>query len=505
MITPLEKLALLLLAPACAGLPTLPAPVPDGGAPAPPGQLQVAQGAVRGTQVGSTWVYLGIPYAAPPVGALRFSPPAPPARFDAPHPATAFGPDCPQRSTDGGFEGDEDCLTLNVWAPAERSAAPAPVLVFIHGGAHITGGASRPAYDGRALSEHGGVVVVSLNYRLGVLGFLAHPALGASTGNWGYRDQTAALQWVHHNIGAFGGDPARVLLFGQSAGATSTCVQLAAPSARGLFSSAMMLSGGCGAQPKAAAERRGESVARLLGCDGAADVAACLRGKSVDELLAVGVNDGQATTATAGPTLDGTYLVEDPQTAVTHAGVPVIVSSTADEFTNQLGRYGGTRAVSSAADYQALLRQLYPATADALLARYPASDYPSANDALVALEGDRYFICPSRAAARALSRSGQPVWRVHFSHTFAAGPLRPYRAAHGFDLLFGFRNLGAYPLSPDERRLSDAVADAWVRFAGQGAVDWPRYDPARDDYLVLDQPLATGEGLRTPFCDFWGP
>ena len=236
----------------------------------------------------------------------------------------------------------------------------------------------------------------------------------------------------------------------------------------------------------------------------ASELPACLRGKSSAEILAVPVNDGQATSATAGPVLDGVYLTTDPQLAIASATAPVIVSTTADEFTNQLGSYGGTRLVTSAADYESLTRQLYPPRADEILARYPAADYPSPNDALIALEGDRYFICPSRTAARQLARSGQPLWRAVFSHTFEAGPLRQLRAAHGFDLIFGFRNFRALPASAAELRLADTLSDAWIRFARVGDVAWPRYDAARDNFIALDEPLGSGAGIRAAYCDLWG-
>ena len=476
-----------------------------------PGVAVTRQGAVRGQQVGETWSYRGIPYAAPPVGALRWRPPADAPAWSGVRDALAFGATCPQRSADGGITGDEDCLTLNVWTPAQRPPAPAPVLLFVHGGAHYAGSSSVPTYDGRALSEAGDVVVVTLNYRIGALGFLAHPGFGAenasaASGNYGYLDQTHALRWVQDNIAAFGGDPARVLLFGQSAGGFGVCMQLASPLARGLFSRAMILSGACTAMTKAVAESSGATVAGRLGCSGAdAAAAACLRARSVAELLALPVNDGRADSVRAGPVIDGWFLPAHPMMQLSANTVPVIVSTTRDEYTNQLGLYGGSRPVATAAEFDQLVRQIFTTRADAVLARYPLADYPSPNEALIALLSDSTFICPSRAATRQLALSGRPVWRAVFGHTLELGPLRSLRAAHGFDLVFGFKNFRGDPVTAAELRLSDTVSNAWIRFARDGDAAWPAYETARDNHLVLDEPTSTGEGIRTAQCDFWWP
>ena len=482
---------------------------PSASDPLPEGAVQIEDGVVRGVLDGATFAFKGIPYAAPPVGALRWQPPQPPEPWDGVRDAFAFGHDCPQRARDGAIVGDEDCLTLNVWTPAER-AAPRPVLVFVHGGAFKAGASSRPIYDGRALAELG-AVVVTLNYRIGILGFMAHPALAAesaedASGNYGLLDQRAALAWVQDNIAAFGGDPSRVLLFGQSAGAYSVCAHLASPLSRGLFSRAMLLSGACTAMARARAERGGLAAATHLGCT--AEPVACMRARSVEEIVAVPINDGRATSAVIGPVVDGWFLDGVPAAMIgapPYDTVPVVVSTTRDEFTNQLGLYGGNRPVTSVEDYEQLVRQLFPQGADAILARYPAASYPHPNEALIALLGDYMFICPSNAATRQLARGPAPVWRAEFAHTFAAGPLRPQRAAHGFDLFFGFASLHLLPSAPTdgERALSAAMAAHWVGFAATGAVDWPRYDAALDNHLAFGVPPMPGAGIRSAYCDFW--
>jgi para-nitrobenzyl esterase len=477
------------------------------------------QGLVGGTRNGNVWAFKGIPYAAAPVGALRWRPPQAPAAWSGVRRATTFGAMCPQKDRSASLEGDEDCLTLNVWTPARASSGPVPVLVFIHGGAFMHGASSLPNYDGAKLANLG-QVVVTMNYRLGLLGFMAHEALSAenphhASGNYGLMDQAAALAWVQDNVAAFGGDPSRVLLFGQSAGAISTCAQLASERSRGLFSRAMMLSGTCDALPAAIAGAAGTNVAKQLGCDTALDVGACLRKKSVSEVLATPVNDSQSASGRAGPTVDGWFLRDQPAALVGTAGfdrVPAVVATTRDEFENQLGKYGGTRRVTSEADYEALVRQLYPARANGILALYPTANYPSPNDALMALLGDSYFICPSRQAARQMARSATSVWRAEFAHPFQSGAMKGF-APHGIDLVFGFGNFEAIGYVPNtaERDLSVAMMGYWSRFAatgdpnGNGAFAWSPYDAGLDNYLAQDAPFTSGAGIRTAYCNFWRP
>jgi para-nitrobenzyl esterase len=275
-----------------------------------------------------------------------------------------------------------------------------------------------------------------------------------------------------------------------------------------------MLSGSCGAQPAASAQQAGSDVAKSLGCDSAADVLTCLRAKTAAEIVAVPTNDGASTAGRAAPTIDGWFLRDRPDVLVGSPGfdaVPVIVSTTHDEFANQLGLYGGTHAVTTETEYWQLVDQLYPAKSSALRALYPVSNYASPNDALVALLGDAYFICPSRTVARQLARGTAGTWRAEFDHAYASGPLKGL-APHGIDLWFGFRNLTARANAPtpDENALADWLASAWVRFAqtgdpnGAGAI-WPAYQKALDNYVAIDVNAQTAHGIRTQFCDFWSP
>ncbi|HEY9264508.1 MAG TPA: carboxylesterase family protein, partial [Mycobacterium sp.] len=239
-----------MLVAACAqGAPESAQPSPD------PALVQTAAGAVRGLVAPDHRLFAGIPYAAPPVGPLRWQPPKPAPPWDGERDGTRFGPRCLQDlegDLELGRQTDEDCLSLNVWTPAENPesgpARPRPVMVWIHGGAFLNGNGGM--YDARRLAARGDIVVVTINYRLGTLGFLAHPALGAPghVGNYGLADQQAALAWVRDNIAAFGGDPGKVTVAGESAGGMSVCDHLVAPGSQGLFGAAIVQSGPCQAQ-----------------------------------------------------------------------------------------------------------------------------------------------------------------------------------------------------------------------------------------------------------------
>ena len=243
--------------------------------------VQTASGAVRGAFADDHLLFAGIPYAAPPVGPLRWRAPQPPARWQGVRDASKFGARCTQDTTndpDFGRSVSEDCLTLNVWTPNPSAGRAVPVMVWIHGGGFVNG--SGDIYDSRWMVAQGDIIVVTLNYRLGALGFLAHPALGANddVGNYGFADQQAALRWVRDNIANFGGDPNKVTIAGESAGAMSVCDDLVAPGSAGLFRAAILQSGPCGAEAdRAAAEQVSLAYAAAAGCADPATAADCLR------------------------------------------------------------------------------------------------------------------------------------------------------------------------------------------------------------------------------------
>jgi para-nitrobenzyl esterase len=250
---------------------------------------QTESGPVRGVGTPEGHAFLGIPFAAPPIGPLRFSAPSPPATWSTVRDATRAGPICPQASLPGAGRQSEDCLNLNVYAPSDAASNhPRPVMVWLYGGGFS--GGDNVTYDPSRLAQRRGVIVVSPNYRVGAFGFLAHPALrGPGEGAYGLLDQQAALRWVARNIAGFGGDPGNVTLFGESAGGWSVCYQLAAPGARGLFQRAIIQSGAC-ASPLSTvsvddAEAGGVRMALALGCKAGADAADCLRHASTHALL----------------------------------------------------------------------------------------------------------------------------------------------------------------------------------------------------------------------------
>jgi len=512
------------------------APGGDGGAGCPsaiapgPGIVATDVGPFTGARAGAGWSWKGIPYAAPPVGALRWRPPAPAACVPAGREATAFGAVCPQAMSSGptmvgggGLVGSEDCLTLNVWAPDGATALP--VLVFIHGGANVQGSGSVAAYDGAKLAAAGPAIVVTLNYRLGTLGYLMHPALAAeegsdgTSGNYGILDQIAALEFVKRNIGAFGGDPARVLIFGESAGAVNVCALMASPRAAGLFGAALMESGSCLLGPAAQQQALVDELLAGTGCAGAVDVAACLRARPVEELFAaVPLAGGILTRATAfAPHVDGVVLPLSPHDALA-AGranrASFVVGSNSNETTLAVAQ--AQPPIATAADYEARVRASFPtATAEAILARYPASAFPSPARAYATVTTDVRFICQARLAARrAAAGLGAPVRRFLFTHAAqSAGPtVRALGAYHGLELAWVFGNFGAfagYQPTAAEVALSTAIQGYWTRLAasgdpnGGGAPAWPLYDAATDPTQLLDETLTTGGPIRAADCDFF--
>jgi para-nitrobenzyl esterase len=474
-------------------------------------------GCVRG-QVGTIEAFRGIPYAAPPVGPLRWKPPQPVAAWKDVVSATAFGKACPQldNTIGGKLDWDEDCLTLNVWTP--NRAGKLPVMVWIHGGGLVQGGSSLPFYDGSHLAADGKVVVVSFNYRLGPLGFLAHPALTAedahhASGNFGLLDQIAALHWVQDNVAAFGGDPARVTIFGESAGGESVCSLLASPLAKGLFARGIIESAQCVTYGKAlralheqkgkaeSGEAQGQRIATALGCS---DLA-CLRGKRPDELL----NASPASFGFLGKgehygfTVDGHALTDAPA-ALLAAGklpdIPMMVGTTADEATLFTAKIPMRGPIA----YNLVARRIFGDKAPAVLAQYPAGgDAKQAFDALVT---DVVFTCPTRRAAKAFRAHQSHVYRYVFAHVTDKARAKGTGATHGSEIPFVFGTVDT-AATDGEHKLSRTMLGYWAHFAqfgdpnGGGAPAWPAYDAAADSYLELDVPITAKRGMRTAGCD----
>lgn len=501
---------------------------------APPGVRATGEGlVVAATNASGVRPYLGIPYAAAPVGALRWrAPQAAPPRSRALS-ASDWGPACPQVAVDGfGTDvgpQDEDCLSLNVFVPDPSPDSALPVLFWIHGGGLVAGSSrarapgGTPFYEGSQLAAQG-AVVVSINYRIGPLGFIAirdlagehpdHPAAG----NYGILDQILALRWVQDNIAEFGGDPARVTVFGQSAGATSICALLASPLAHDLFHTAIPLSSACPPQLReleAAAAGREAAYAqgdRLLlgsGCQAAADRIDCLRRYDAQAMIALmnpTIGFGRSG-ETFGLVRDGHVLTEAPGQAIAAGrihSVPILVGVTADEVSTLLP--AELRGIT-AAQYQAQLQQGFPMIWPQLLARYPVADHASPWRALVALQSDRQFICPARATGRKLAALGRPAWRYVYTHVLADASA-VLGAFHGADLRFVFGNAPAY--TAEESRLREDLQRRLLHFAGfghpnpPGLLPWLEH-PAGGDLVLQLAPGPTQllSDYRAEYCDFW--
>ncbi len=503
--------------------------------------VQTTSGWVRGDVAGDHRVFRGIPYAAPPVGELRWRYPRPVASWSDIRDAIRPGSACPQ--VDGGFTGDfgggtpevvgtEDCLYLNVTTPhediqtvrraaMEQPAAPLPVLVYLHGGGFING--SGDQYDPTELVVRGNVIVVTVNYRLGALGFLAHPALlDAYNGNFGLADQQAALRWVRQNIAAFGGDPRNVTLWGQSAGAFSVCAQLAAPGASGLFQRAIVQSGPCGNAfvTRQVAEKRGLATAAARGCDNPRTAAGCLRRLPVEDL--VGINDSQVylvhphlSDLPWQPVAGTPALPLQPLTALrlgATPAVPILQGGTKDEMRMFVAlSYDVPGRPVTEAEYPNRIGQLFGAAhADAILRAYPLSSYPSPGLAMAAVltdSGGLLGTCSQLPADDAAARRA-PVYSYEFAEATgdALGGL-PLGASHGSDLRFLFPSLQwpkPDPLSPTERVLSERLIDYWTAFARTGSPDpyWPSYRSGAALSLATDR-IAPVDVASEHQCAFW--
>lgn len=480
---------------------------------------KVETGKLQGVTTEGVTAFKGVPYAAAPVGDLRWRAPKPAAAWPGTRDASKFGPDCVQGRMPGSPEPapqSEDCLFANVWRPATAKTR-LPVMVWIHGGAFVNGGSSSPETWGDAMARRG-LVFVTFNYRLGRFGFFAHPALSAespdeATGDYGLMDQIAALGWVRRNIAAFGGDPGNVTVAGGSAGGISINLLMGASSARGLFDKAIIQSGAGRrfltperrlAQDlpgKPSAQSVGVAFAKRLGVEGTdAAALAALRALAADKIasnlsMATLVFQGEGALY-SGPVIDGKLIVETPEETFAHGRqpkMPVIVGATSADL-----------SLDFAPNPEAAFAKFGPDAA-AAKAAYEGKGRMSALNA--AIGGDRNMVEPARFVARAVAAKGAPAYEYRFGYIAPAALAgSPNGANHSTEVAYVFDRLPAVyaNVSAADQAVAQRLADYWANFArtgdpnGPGLPAWPRYD-AKSDQLMDIRPDGVFAGGADPW------
>lgn len=478
--------------------------------------VNVEGGDVEGVFDGEhIYSFRGIPYAAPPVGDLRWAAPRAPQPWSGVRPAKANPKRCAQRESalyQSARSEDEDCLYVNVWTPSLKPRRLLPVMVWLHGGAHTSGSISEPVpysksgahYDGAALAGKG-VVVVSVNYRLGALGFFGLPGDGSALRNQGLWDQQFALQWVKENIVGFGGDHRNVTLFGQASGAVDVCLHMVSRHSRGSFHQAIGQSGGCTTRTPEEADVEAETQQWIerVGCASKADTLKCLRQKPVKDLLdATPLSGGPFT-----PVVDGDFLFAQPRSMFNDADVarvPYMLGSNSDEGTIYTSNYG---YVDSKDKFHEVLSDHFP---DSSLERL-CELYPHKNNAanpfqasLARAFGDAYWTCSTRETAVYAEAASLEVYLYSFD---MRGPVASLGAAQGTEVGYVFGSAGS--LSSEERRVADHIQRYWTNFAKTGdpnedkLTTWPRYTTRTDYRLNISLEIKAVQWFHKDECDFW--
>ena len=475
------------------------------------------RGGLRGKVVGSVEQFLGVPYAAPPTGDRRWTAPAPAPRWTGVRDATERSNSCLQ-ANDSTLPTNEDCLYLNVYRPAHMHPVHSlPVLVWIHGGSNKNGAGN--LYDPSEWVSKTGIIVVTLNYRLNVFGFLALPSLDAeaddtSSGNYGLLDQQAALRWVHRNIAAFGGNAFNVTIAGHSAGAVDVCAHLVSPTAAGLFSKAILQSNECKSTSHAAALQNGEAIAAALGCADMTTSAACLRAKTATQLQTEGAS-------TIGPNISGRVLPLSPDDAFlsgqwNHA--PILLGSAHDEANGAvLAKVGYKLDINQ---YKRAVFFRFGSLAPAVLAEYKLEDYSDPAFAFAAENTDSRIACGMSRLTQQLSAI-TATFRYEFADPNPPAPMSwnipadvPIGSYHGSELqyLFDVEKSESAPLSEAQRDLAARMMRYWANFAkrgnpnGPGLVRWP-HDEFNTQHILSFRPA--GDAVIDTFdedhhCAFWG-
>jgi para-nitrobenzyl esterase len=500
-------------------------------------ELRIDSGAIRGLIVGDKkdiHAYKGIPYAAPPVGERRWKGPQPAVAWKGVRDCFEFGPACPQKlpALMASFPEmaihapyGEDCLFLNVWTPAEHKSEKLPVLYWIHGGGFVMGAASQPLYDGEGLARMG-CVVVSINYRLGLFGFLAHPALSQESdakvsGNYGLLDQIEGLRWVKRNIAAFGGDPERVTIFGESAGGISVLCLMVAPESKGLFHGAiaqsatgMNLASLRDAPPgQETAEQAGQRLVAACGLTASAN-ARQMRSLAPDVLVQAAPFEPvspaglrlKPLSLRLGPIVDRHLIPDGPNLLFAggreHA-VPLIVGNTKDEMS--LFLLSSPMPVDGKA-YLAKLKEEFGDLAEPLARAYPAENAKQIRPAVIQLTTDLSFASESRLIARAHAAAGQKAFRYQFSRGNKRGLLQSLGAHHGAELAFLFQRVGGRD-DEGEKRIARDMGRYWIHFAATGnpngadLPEWPAYRADAEEVLDFGDTVTVLQSPRNDQLD----
>jgi len=489
-----------------------------------------AAGLVKGAAdaESATCSWKGVPYAAPPEGELRWKAPQPVPSWEGARETVHYGNRCWQKGMMNSLEGksgpgmSEDCLYLNVWRP--REAGVYPVMVWIHGGGYTGGTGATPMYIGDRLSENGGLVVVTINYRLNAFGFLAHEQFREedphqAVGGYGSLDQVAALQWVHDNIAHFGGDPDRVTIFGESAGGWSVCTMLATPLARGLFQGAILESGGCEASHTLEEGfGRGRKAAKKLGC--AEDDVACMRSRPAEEVLEKMMPEGLL----AFPFMphEDSYLLTGTPLRMIQAGnfnnVAFIAGSNRDEVSKVAALLKPRTYHDRARTYEKGIRKFAPDADPArLMALYPLSQYGKPRYAYAQMFTDRALGCPTYEGMEAVAARQPQTYYYRFDYDrFRFG--QTIGAIHAMELPFVFGNLDRKPINllyntparvAEAQPLARIIQGYWINFAktgnpnSEGLPAWPRFRLDDTKVQVLDVNVTTETPALADRCQLW--
>jgi para-nitrobenzyl esterase len=468
------------------------------------GPVQLDSGKISGSLGGRNneiSVYKGIPYAAPPVGDLRWRPPQPVKPWDTVRDATKFGAIQPQRSrfpSGPGAVQSEDSLYLNVWTPAKRPDERLPVMVWIHGGGFTFGSSSQPTYDGTRLAE-AGVVLVSMNYRLNVLGGFAHPLLSKESergvsGNYGILDQIAALEWVKRNIAAFGGDPGTVTIFGESAGGISVSVLMVSPLTKGLFHRAIVESGSTGRiGTLQSAEKAGEDLVKKLGLEKAPNLLAKLRAMPWEDIP-------DAASFRGGPVVDGWMVNEQPGKTCKEGkqhNVPMIVGYNRDEATF----FARGPVPKTIDEFRDSVRKRYKASADKILALYPVKSDDDVYWAAMHLATDAGLGVSAPNQLRGMFNVSSKAWFYHFSHVTPGPRVKTMGVPHAAELAYVFGTLSRTARKAD-RDVSDAIIGYWTQFAKSGnpnrpgLPEWRAFEKGNECYLDLGDEITCAKDFK---------